>query len=81
MSSHRDVLARLLDEGGAPSDVTSVPARVPPTTLVRGDEVIADGGEPRIVRDIEPATGEVRISFENGTGVVVPRALTLRVRR
>jgi hypothetical protein len=54
---------------------------VPPATLVRGDAVLADGGEPRIVRDVEPVTSEVRIRFENGSGVVVPRALTLRVKR
>jgi hypothetical protein len=54
---------------------------VPPATLVRGDAVLADGGEPRIVSDVEPVTSEVRIRFENGSGVVVPRALTLRVKR
>ena len=83
MSMHLDALERLLDEAVAELDRAPLTgaARVPPATLHRGDAVVADGGEPRIVRDIEPVTGEVRINFENGTGVVVPRALTVRVRR
>jgi hypothetical protein len=75
-------LERLLEQSRSGSGATASRAtRVPPATLVRGDAVLADGGEPRIVTDVEPVTSEVRIRFENGTGVVVPRALTLRVKR
>jgi hypothetical protein len=82
MSRHRAALERMLEESRSGSGATASRAtRVPPATLVRGDAVLADGGEPRIVRDVEPITGEVRIRFENGSGVVVPRALTLRVKR
>lgn len=83
MTRHLDALQRLLDDAVAELDAEPLAgaARVPPAALVRGDAVVAAGGEPRIVSDIEPVTGEVRIRFENGTGVVVPRALTLRVRR
>lgn len=81
MSKRLNDLMHFLDDAvtGLDADAVRCRSRIPAGALVRGDTVLAEGDEARLVHHVELADEEVRIHFDAGPGVVVPSELTVRV--